>query len=116
MPSRARPAGKHRAKYKPPAREAMDAVVTGLVATLRVDVPLPPVTAAGLKAQVGGKATTGVTLQPRVTSALKAFTGAIVIVDMDDDPALTDTGVKAEAVRSKSGTGTALTVRSTVVS
>jgi len=101
------PTGSHIAKKIPLEYGASDALVTGLVWTVRVDMPEPPVTEAGLNVHVGGRATTGVMLQERLTLLLKLFCGAIVMVDMAEAPALTDAGVRAEAVMAKSGTGEA---------
>jgi len=110
------PIGNHRAKESSVECGARDAVVTGVVLTVRTDVPVPPVTVAGAKAQVGAMVTTGVTaVQERVTSPVNPFTGAMVIVEVELTPALTEAGVKSEPVRVKSATGAGPTVRATVV-
>ncbi len=115
-PSRARPPiGNHMANESS-EELASDAVVTGLVVTVSTDVPVPPVTVAGAKAHVGANVTTGVmAVQERLTSPVNPFTEAMVIVEVELAPALTEAGVKAEADKVKSTTGAGPTVRATVV-
>jgi hypothetical protein len=109
------PIGNHRAKESSVECGASDAVVTGVVFTVSTDVPVPPVTVAGANAHVGASVTTGVTaVQERVTSPVKPFSGAMVIVEVALAPALTDAGARSEPVRSKSVTGAVFTVRPTL--
>lgn len=86
-----------------------------VVETVSVAVPEPLATELGLNEQVGRAVTEGViALQDRLTVPLKAFTGAIVIVEAADPPAAIETGQSVEAVIVKSATGAAVTVRLTV--
>jgi hypothetical protein len=80
-----------------------DAVVAAVVATVSVEVPEPPATEAGLNEHVGIRATTGVTLQVRLTALLKPFCGAIVIVEVAEAPAETVAGASAVPPIVKSG-------------
>ena len=85
--------------------------------TVTVEGPEPFATELGLSEHVGGRATTGVTLQDRFTVPLKPLTGAMVIVEVADPPAAIDAGESADAAIVKSGGGgTGLTVRLTDVS
>ena len=83
--------------------------------TVKVDVPEPPATEAGLNEQVGGGVTTGaILLQVRLTLPLKPLAGAMVIVEVAAAPAEIVAGESAVAAIVKSGAG--VTVRPTVVS
>ena len=116
VPSSANPPiGSHIAKKMPRDRGATDDVVAGVVLTVITEVPEAFGTALGLNEHVAGWLTTGVTLQVRFTVVLKPATGAIVIVDVADPPAVTEAGVSGDALTVKSGVPAPLTVRPTVV-
>jgi hypothetical protein len=80
-----------------------DAVVGAVVLTVIVDVPEALATEAGLNEHAGGRLTTGVMLQDRVTAPLKPLCAVIVIVDVAETPAATEAGESAEAATVKSG-------------
>lgn len=82
--------------------------------TVRVGVPLPPLTVAELKLQVGGNAVAGVTAQVRFTVELKPFDGVIVTVDVAEPPGVMAVGDRVVAVSANVG-GTAVTVKLAVV-
>jgi hypothetical protein len=92
---------------------ASDAVVAAEVLTVNVEVPEPPVTEAGLSAQVGGRVAVGVTLQVRFTVPVKPLTGETVIAEVALAPAAIVAGVSAVPPTVKSGAR--VTVRPTVV-
>jgi hypothetical protein len=83
------------------------------VFTVNVEVPVAPVTVAGLSEQLGERAPAGATLQIRATSPVKPTVGAIVMVDVAVPPAATEAGERAAPEIVKSGPG--VTVRLTVV-
>lgn len=66
------------------------------VLTVSADVPEPPVTEAGTKAQVGADATTGVTLHDRSTCPVNPLRAVMVMVAVADPPATTEAGVRAD--------------------
>ena len=80
---------------------------------VRAEVPEPPGTGVGTKAQVGGEVTTGVMVQDNATSPLKPFSGATVTVEVADTPAATDGGARFVASIVKSGVSAA-TLNATV--
>jgi hypothetical protein len=77
-------------------------VVAAVVLTVSVEVPEPPATEAGENAHVGARVAAGVTLQVNATALLKPFTGATVMVEVEDAPAATEAGASAEAASVKS--------------
>jgi hypothetical protein len=84
------------------------------VVIVRVEVPEPPGTELGTKAQVGGGVTTGVMLlHDRFTVLLKPASGVTVMVEVADPPCTIVAGDAAEAPIVKSGA--AVTVRPTGV-
>ena len=83
-----------------------------MVLTVSVEVPVPLVTDAGLNEQAGARVPAGATLQVKATAAVKLFIGATVIVEVEDPPAETVAGLRAEAAIVKSGTS--VTVKPTV--
>jgi hypothetical protein len=113
VPSKASPPiGNNIAKKMPRDCGDTEAVVAAVVLTVNVDGPAPPVTAAGLNAQVAGwLAAAGVMAQVRFTVLVNPATAAIVIVEVDDAPAAIVAGVRAVPVIVKSGTTAAVTVR-----
>jgi hypothetical protein len=92
---------------------------TGVVAevpTVRVEVPVPPAIEAGLNAHVGAGVTTGLTLHDKLAALENPFTGATVIVEVADPPAVTVAGESVAAAIVKSGVGEReFTVRLTAV-
>lgn len=95
-------------------RLKVPAGVVPCVVIVRVEVPVPPGTAAGTNAQVGGGVTTGVMLlHDRFTALLNPASGAMVIVEVADPPCTIVAGDAAEAAIVKSGA--AVTVRPTEV-
>ena len=86
-------------------------MVAAVVLTVKVEVPVPPGTEAGLNAQVGPRVATGATLQVKATASVKPLTGPIVTVEVEDAPAATVAGESGEAAIVKSGTTPAVTVR-----
>ncbi len=105
------PIGNSIAKVRPVVCGLSDAVVAAVVETVKVEVPVPLVTEAGLNAQVGCRVAAGVTAQVRFTVPVKPFTGAMVMVDVAAPPGVTVAGVGVEATTVKSGTGAAVTVK-----
>jgi hypothetical protein len=77
--------------------------VAAVVLTVKAEFPVPPGIEVGTKAHVGGEATTGVMEQDKATPVVKPFKGATETVDVADDPAATEAGVSAVALRVKSG-------------
>jgi len=84
------------------------------VLTIRVGVPLPPLTVAELRLHVGGTAVTGVTAQVRLTVELKPPEGVIVTLDVAEPPGVTVAGDSGAAVSANDGAA-AVTVRLAVV-
>jgi hypothetical protein len=117
VPRRASPPiGSNIAKKTPRDFGARDAVVAAVVLTVSVEVPAPPVTAAGLNAQVAGRdAAAGVIPQVRFTVPAKPLRAAIVIVEVEDAPAANEAGVSGVPAMLKSGGGGAVTVKPAVV-
>ena len=117
VPNRASPPiGSNIAKKMPRDFGARDAVVAAVVLTVSVEVPAPPVTAAGLNAQVAGRlAAAGVMRQVRFTVPANPPAAAIVIVDVDDAPAAIVDGVRGVPAIEKSGGRGAATLKPAVV-
>ena len=117
VPSKANPPiGSSIAKKMPLDRGVTEAVVAAVVLTVSVDVPAPPVTAAGLSAQVAGwLAAVGVMAQVRFTVPVKPATAAMVIVEVEVAPAAIEAGVSAVPAMLKSGVRGATTLNPTVV-
>ena len=102
-PNRASPpTGSHIAYRVPPDGRLTEAVVAAVVLTVSVEVPEPLATEAGESAHVGARVAAGVTMQVKATALLKPFTGATVMVEVEDAPAETETGASAEAAIVKS--------------
>jgi hypothetical protein len=72
-----------------------------VVLTVRVEVPEPPATDAGLNAHVGPRVAAGATLHVKATAALKPFAG--VIVEVADPPGATDAASVHKFFRRKIG-------------
>jgi len=82
-------------------------VVGAVVLTVTVEVPESFVTELGLSEHVAGGVTPGTTPQDRFTVPLRTFIGAMVIVEVAVQPAVTETGESVEAAIVKSATGAA---------
>jgi hypothetical protein len=103
------PTGSHIAKREPDCR-LNDALVAAVVLTVRVEVPEPPDTEAGLKEQVGDRVPAGATLHVKFTVPVKPLAGVMVMVEVALPPAETEVGESAVAAMPKS-----LTLRLSVV-
>src|SRR5579862_6725588 len=84
-------------------RRSSDDVVAAVVLTVKVEVPVPPLTEAGLKAHVGPRVADGATVHVKATAAVKPFTGAMVIVEVEAAPGAIVAGASGEALMVKSG-------------
>jgi hypothetical protein len=73
------------------------------VLTVRVGVPLPPLTVAELKLHFGGTAVAGAMAQVRFTVELKPPEGAIVTVDVAEPPGVMVAGDSGAAVSANDG-------------
>jgi hypothetical protein len=89
-------------------------VVAAVVLTVSVAVPDPFATEAGESEHVGPRVAAGVTLQVNPTVPLKPFTGATVMVEVEDAPATTEAGASADAASVKSAAAVTVNARGVV--